>query len=774
MASLSERPTPDLIDGNLMAEKYDRQLRLWGTTGQAALATSHVIALGATAAMAEALKCLLISGVGAVSIVDDRCVSDEDVAVNFFVGPTAAQHGVTIASAMAVHLRPLNEDCVVRVVEQQPRAWAAAWVRSVQAAWRAGAPFDVGPEETSEGPVARGPALLLVSEYYADMSALSALVQTCRYQADIPVVLVRSSGFIGLIQVYAADRVVVRPQAPKMTTMEDLRIFNPFPALRRWFEQHQPLQVEKERSPAADDEHSTTNDHDDKLPYLCLLYHAFLQWWAALPPAEQLKRLRPVNSASSPSSIPLLALPRIISPLKEDDYRDMKARIPGLSHGNVYLDEGYHEAMTNCTMRLNRPYIQSPPTGLQQLMRDARCAAPEEAIDEMLHRLCDTKSTPPSLFLESAAAQVLFQKEDVLVWFILHSIVSFMKGDIGAEAEVDDDGGAACRNAAVAVSVALQGIPASPRPVVGTAVLPHSGHVPDIATSTALYRQLHDLYTCRHKRDVSLVADAAWDTLCKCVQKKWASLTPSSVSTAGATNGGHATATAPGPTLPAAVRQSIATLAETVVCNEWNVSFVAFSEAYTIEATASPHNDEVVWRRRLALRFRTLISKVVGGGSGGLNERAPELRSIFLALAFISREELMRRQQALQSVELAAKEASATPSLKPLPSPSFREVLAEAETLLSITGVTEEGHEVSADEHQRPPWAADQKEGVRSMLVKCCIEVSRWKRGVQLPSVAASAGALAAQEVLKLLMRVHVPCGEPLLYDGYSNCVVKL
>jgi amyloid beta precursor protein binding protein 1 len=54
------------------SERYDRQLRLWGSGGQARLGASSICLLGASAAGAEALKNLVLPGVGAFTIVDGR------------------------------------------------------------------------------------------------------------------------------------------------------------------------------------------------------------------------------------------------------------------------------------------------------------------------------------------------------------------------------------------------------------------------------------------------------------------------------------------------------------------------------------------------------------------------------------------------------------------------------------------------------------------------------------------------------------------------------
>ena len=77
--------------------KYDRQLRLWGTNGQKALSESCVILINATSAGTETLKNLVLPGIGSFHIIDDQIVENGDSVggggdfdtpfTNFFVFP---------------------------------------------------------------------------------------------------------------------------------------------------------------------------------------------------------------------------------------------------------------------------------------------------------------------------------------------------------------------------------------------------------------------------------------------------------------------------------------------------------------------------------------------------------------------------------------------------------------------------------------------------------------------------------------------------------------
>jgi len=58
----------------MIVNKYDRQIRLWGTLGQKRLSEANVALLGSSGAGIEALKNLVLPGIGHISVWDDRTV----------------------------------------------------------------------------------------------------------------------------------------------------------------------------------------------------------------------------------------------------------------------------------------------------------------------------------------------------------------------------------------------------------------------------------------------------------------------------------------------------------------------------------------------------------------------------------------------------------------------------------------------------------------------------------------------------------------------------
>lgn len=67
--------------------KYDRQLRLWAASGQAALENAHVLLInsGTGVAGVETLKNLVLPGIGQYTILDSAQVTEADLGVNFFL-----------------------------------------------------------------------------------------------------------------------------------------------------------------------------------------------------------------------------------------------------------------------------------------------------------------------------------------------------------------------------------------------------------------------------------------------------------------------------------------------------------------------------------------------------------------------------------------------------------------------------------------------------------------------------------------------------------------
>lgn len=98
-ASAASRPSAH-------TQRYDRQLRLWASSGQTNLENASILVLGATHLGACTLKNLILPGIGSFTLVDGSKVTDYDLGNNFFVN--ADSKGKGRAQEVVTNLCELN------------------------------------------------------------------------------------------------------------------------------------------------------------------------------------------------------------------------------------------------------------------------------------------------------------------------------------------------------------------------------------------------------------------------------------------------------------------------------------------------------------------------------------------------------------------------------------------------------------------------------------------------------------------------------------------
>lgn len=111
--------TPPPLQGPSSKEKkYDRQLRLWAASGQQALEEAHVLLVnsGPGVVGVEALKNLILPGIGNFTIVDDAVVTEVDLGVNFFLDEDSL--GQSRAAECCKLLLELNPDVAGHHISQ--------------------------------------------------------------------------------------------------------------------------------------------------------------------------------------------------------------------------------------------------------------------------------------------------------------------------------------------------------------------------------------------------------------------------------------------------------------------------------------------------------------------------------------------------------------------------------------------------------------------------------------------------------------------------------
>ncbi len=99
-------------------DKYDRQLRMWGSDGQYKLNHSKILCLGLTSTGTEALKGLVLPGIGFFRIVTDAKVTERDLGRNFFLRPESV--GKNLAKEALENLLELNPDVKGDCIVQDP------------------------------------------------------------------------------------------------------------------------------------------------------------------------------------------------------------------------------------------------------------------------------------------------------------------------------------------------------------------------------------------------------------------------------------------------------------------------------------------------------------------------------------------------------------------------------------------------------------------------------------------------------------------------------
>ncbi|KAG9194645.1 hypothetical protein G6011_04680 [Alternaria panax] len=224
---------PPPVQGPTAKEKkYDRQLRLWGATGQIALERSHILLInsGPGVVGVETLKNLVLPCIGNFTIQDEAMVSEVDLGVNFFLqdhhlGGYRAEHTHNL-------LKELNPDPL------------ASWLAK---------------------PDALRPYTLIVATAPIRPEILAKLSDYAS-AALIPLFYVHSVGFYAHFSVHLPPAFPVVDTHPSPETTSDLRLLRPWPEL---------VQYGQEKT--ADLDNMKPEDHGH-VPWIALLLH-FLERW---------------------------------------------------------------------------------------------------------------------------------------------------------------------------------------------------------------------------------------------------------------------------------------------------------------------------------------------------------------------------------------------------------------------------------------------------------------------------------------------------------------
>ncbi|XP_077243660.1 NEDD8-activating enzyme E1 regulatory subunit AXR1-like [Tasmannia lanceolata] len=184
--------------------KYDRQLRIWGEQGQAALASICLLNCGPTGS--ETLKNLVLVGVGSITVVEGSKVEEGDLGNNFMVD--AQSIGQSKAKCVCFFLQELNDAVKAKFVEESPETL-----------------IETNPSFFSQ-------FTLVIATQLLESSMLK-LDRICR-QANLMLIIARSYGLTGFVRISLKEHDVIESKPDHL--LDDLRLHNPWPELKRFAE----------------------------------------------------------------------------------------------------------------------------------------------------------------------------------------------------------------------------------------------------------------------------------------------------------------------------------------------------------------------------------------------------------------------------------------------------------------------------------------------------------------------------------------------------------
>ncbi|PPD89281.1 hypothetical protein GOBAR_DD13778 [Gossypium barbadense] len=186
--------------------KYDRQLRIWGEQGQAALEKASICLLNCGPTGSETLKNLVLGGVGSITIVDGSKVEFGDLGNNFMVDDSSL--GQSKAKCVCSFLQELNDAVKAKFIEEYPEAL-----------------IDTNPSFFSQ-------FTLVVATQLVEESMVK-LDRICR-QENVMLIFARSYGLTGLVRICVKEHTVIESKPDHF--LDDLRLNNPWPELRGFAE----------------------------------------------------------------------------------------------------------------------------------------------------------------------------------------------------------------------------------------------------------------------------------------------------------------------------------------------------------------------------------------------------------------------------------------------------------------------------------------------------------------------------------------------------------
>ncbi|CAB3247370.1 unnamed protein product [Arctia plantaginis] len=227
-------PSPKSPEQSEKTKQYDRQLRLWGDHGQTALEHGHICLINANALGTEILKSIVLPGVGAITIVDDKIVSDEDIGSNFFL--ECSSKSLNRGAEALRLLLELNPAVRGHAVQEPPDQI-----------------LKENPEFFKSFSVVIATAL--------GEKTIQELAQHL-WDINVPLILCRSVGFLGSFRIQMREHAVIETHPDNEQT--DLRLDVPFQALSDYLN-------------CFDIDAVDLKDHGH-IPWIVIIYKAVQKW----------------------------------------------------------------------------------------------------------------------------------------------------------------------------------------------------------------------------------------------------------------------------------------------------------------------------------------------------------------------------------------------------------------------------------------------------------------------------------------------------------------
>ncbi|PTD06474.1 NEDD8-activating enzyme E1 regulatory subunit [Fusarium culmorum] len=222
MADVMSQTPPVLHGPSEKERKYDRQLRLWAASGQAALESANILLVnsGAGTVGVETLKNLVLPGIGQFTIADKSVVGYEDLGVNFFIDDS--------------------------------------WLGKSRAeAWES---FDL------EAFLSDSPTFTMILYALPLPQDQVQLIQNYAHKHSIPTISVHSVGFYSYFKSTLPGTFPIVDSHPDETATTDLRLLAPWPEL-----------VEFSRGMTENIDTLDNHEHGH-LPLVVILLHYLEQW----------------------------------------------------------------------------------------------------------------------------------------------------------------------------------------------------------------------------------------------------------------------------------------------------------------------------------------------------------------------------------------------------------------------------------------------------------------------------------------------------------------